>query len=302
MLMLSNSKDNVEVSEVNLFDDGSAEYIDLYKWKDTENKIGLLAGNLVVLKKYLNKESQEKPDFVSSRYNWHKIYNTKYFFLRKDYLDLETKLNDLSEYLDSSLQQMSWSEFEKLSTYKKKLLLSIIGFDKDKLLQQFNESELPNFVFTGTTTWSGGENREFYAKQQINVINNAINETSPYYLGQVYDLFFKGHPRGDDINEYILSNFSDMTNIPAAVSFEVLMLTGMLPDKVAGIASSLYFTIPGDNVEFIVFTSSDDVNDREEALKSPLVQVMLKLNIVRESDVLFWSDLPNCETGICISN
>ncbi|TLS74668.1 hypothetical protein [Photobacterium damselae] len=148
--------------------------------------------------------------------------------------------------------------------------------------------------------WAGGETKEYYAQQQVNVINNAINDTSPYYLGEDYDLFFKGHPAGGIINDIILGNFPDMINIPAKISFEVLMMTGMLPDTVAGIASSLYFTIPADKVNFIVFTSSDTITDREEALKSPLVQVMLTLGIVKEKDVLFWADLPDCSSGVCI--
>nr|WP_276516366.1 hypothetical protein [Shewanella sairae] len=121
-------------------------------------------------------------------------------------------------------------------------------------------------------TWAGNETREFYAKQQINVINNMI-----------------------------LNAFKDMINIPASISFEVLMMTGSLPDKVAGIASSLYFTIPADKVDFIVFTSSEDITDREEALKSPLVQVMMTLGIVEEESVQFWSDLPNCDSGVCVN-
>ena len=98
-----------------------------------------------------------------------------------------------------------------------------------------------------------------------------------------------------------MQNFPTMIDIPSKISFEVLMMTDMLPDAVAGMASSLYFTIPSDKIQFIVFTSSDTITDRETALKSPLVQVMIKLGIVKEENVLFWADLPNCDTGICIA-
>ncbi|MCG9962551.1 hypothetical protein [Shewanella cutis] len=296
------SSANATISKINLYDDGSFEYMDLYSWKESDSKIELLDRDSILLKSYLDGESDVRPQAMSARYNWHRIYNVNYNFLRKDYLDVEPKLNDFREYLGDSLTQMQWDQFSKMPLYKQKLLLSIVGFDKAKLQSQYDSSSLPNFVFTGTTTWAGGETREFYAKQQVNVINNAINETSPYYLGRDYDLFFKGHPRGEDINDYIISSFEDITNIPASVSFELLLMTGMIPDKVAGVASSLYFTIPADNVDFIVFTSSEDITDREEALKSPLVQVMMKLNIVKEDNVLFWSDLPNCESGVCISH
>ncbi|HIF9111046.1 TPA: PKD domain-containing protein [Photobacterium damselae] len=294
------NKDNVTISHVSLYDDGSAEYVNLYQWKDTPNKIEVLERDISLLDDYLAGTSPDTPKGMGNRYNWHKLYNTDYYFLRKDYLDIEASLHDFRDYLGSSVKQMPWDEFAKLSDSQQTLFLDIVGFDKEQLQQQYSQSPLPNFIFTGTTTWAGGETKEFYAQQQVNVINNAISETSPYYLGEDYDLFFKGHPAGGVINDIILGSFPDMINIPAKISFEVLMMTDMLPDTVAGIASSLYFTIPADKVNFIVFTSSDTITDREEALKSPLVQVMLTLGIVKEKDVLFWADLPDCSSGVCI--
>lgn len=295
------NKKNVNISLINLYDDGSADYIGLYNWKDKLDKIEILKNSLLIQKDYLNGVSSTKVEGVDGVYNWHKLYNTNYYFLRKDYLTVEPKLHDFKEYLGDSLKQMSWDAFSQLSNDDKELFLNIVGFDKEKLQQEYQQSELPNFVFTGTTTWAGGETKEYYAQQQVNVVNNAINETSPYYLGREHDLFFKGHPRGGIINDIILGSFNNMIDIPAKVSFEVLMMTGMLPDTVGGIASSLYFTIPADKVNFIVFTSSDTITDREDALKSPLVQVMMTLGIVKEKDVLFWSDLPDCSSGVCIA-
>lgn len=292
---------NIKISKINLFDDGSLEYVRLYNWKDTEGKIITLDNNIVVNKNYLENNSAEQPTGIYANYNWHKLYETNYYFLRKDYLTVEPKLHDLREYLGGSLKQMSWDTFSQLSKGDKELFLNIVGFDQEKLQQEYQQSELPNFVFTGTTTWAGGKTKEYYAEQQVNVVNNAINETSPYYLGREYDLFFKGHPRGGIINDIILGSFNNMIDIPAKISFEVLMMTGMLPDTVGGIASSLYFTLPAEKVSFIVFTSSDTITDREDALKSPLVQVMMTLGIVKEKDVLFWSDLPDCSSGVCIA-
>ncbi len=301
ILRATSSKNNILISNINLYDDGSAEYVSLYNWKDTDNKSQKLSESFLVLKDYLNGISSEKPNGIYSIYNWHQLYHSSYYFLRKDYLTVETKLHDLREYLGGSLKQMSWDGFSQLSKGDKELFLNIVGFDQEKLQQEYQQSELPNFVFTGTTTWAGGETKEYYAQQQVNVVNNAINETSPYYLGREHDLFFKGHPRGGIINDIILGSFNNMIDIPAKVSFEVLMMTGMLPDTVGGIASSLYFSIPAEKVSFIVFTSSDTITDREDALKSPLVQVMMTLGIVKEKDVLFWSDLPDCSSGVCIA-
>lgn len=302
ILKALNTFNNVTVTNIDLYDDGSAEYVNLYNWRNVENKIYNLQLGKDSLEDVISGVTDNfSGSAMSSIYNWQQLYPTKYHFLRKDYLTLETSLHELRDYLGDSLKQMRWDGFKKFNITQQELFLSIVGFDKQKLQNEYNSSDLPNFVFTGTTIWAGDHEREYYAQQQINVINNAINESSPYYLGKDYDLFFKGHPGGGIINTLIMKNFPTMIDIPSKISFEVLMMTDMLPDAVAGMASSLYFTIPSDKIQFIVFTSSDTITDRETALKSPLVQVMIKLGIVKEENVLFWADLPNCDTDICIA-
>ncbi|MBE8128672.1 hypothetical protein IC627_04225 [Photobacterium damselae subsp. piscicida] len=37
--------------------------------------------------------------------------------------------------------------------------MDIVGFDKEQLQQQYSQSPLPNFIFTGTTTWAGGKRK-----------------------------------------------------------------------------------------------------------------------------------------------
>nr|BAJ07170.1 sialyltransferase-tamavidin 2 fusion protein [synthetic construct] len=297
-----NSFNNVTVTNIDLYDDGSAEYVNLYNWRDTLNKTDNLKIGKDYLEDVINGINEDTSNTgTSSVYNWQKLYPANYHFLRKDYLTLEPSLHELRDYIGDSLKQMQWDGFKKFNSKQQELFLSIVNFDKQKLQNEYNSSNLPNFVFTGTTVWAGNHEREYYAKQQINVINNAINESSPHYLGNSYDLFFKGHPGGGIINTLIMQNYPSMVDIPSKISFEVLMMTDMLPDAVAGIASSLYFTIPAEKIKFIVFTSTETITDRETALRSPLVQVMIKLGIVKEENVLFWADLPNCETGVCIA-
>ncbi|CEO41947.1 PKD domain-containing protein [Photobacterium kishitanii] len=302
ILKALNTFNNVTITNIDLYDDGSAEYVDLYNWRNSVNKIYNLQLGKDSLEDVISGVTDNySGSEIASIYNWQQLYPTKYHFLRKDYLTLEPSLHELRDYLGDSLKQMQWDGFKKFNSKQQELFLSIVGFDKQKLQNEYNSSNLPNFVFTGTTVWAGDHEKEYYANKQIDVIDNAINESSPYYLGKSYDLFFKGHPGAGIINTLIMQNFPTMIDIPSIISFEVLMMTDMLPDAVAGMASSLYFTIPSDKIKFIVFTSSDTITDRETALQSALVQVMIKLGIVKEENVLFWADLPNCETGICIA-
>ncbi|GIU52822.1 hypothetical protein TUM4438_46330 [Shewanella sairae] len=145
-----NSK--VNVAEVNLYDDGSAEYINLYNWRNATNKIDALEADVLVMKDYVEGSSTQSPNYMSSRYNWHKLYDTEYHFLRADYLTVEPELNDLRDYLGDSLEQMDWNAFESLSKTKQQLFLSIVGFNKDSLEKDYAKSPNKNFVFTGTTS------------------------------------------------------------------------------------------------------------------------------------------------------
>lgn len=301
IVKLSNERSNVQIGRIELFDDGSAEYIDLYGWKPYLDKAYDLNMAADSFEQYVNGLSNDINTYgVAGRYSLSKNYPVKYHFLRADYLDVEPDLSVLKEFLGGSVSQMKWDYIDNFDEEQKQLFYHSVGLKPEELEAEYNKKDNDNFIFTGTTTWAGGETREFYAQQQINVLKNAVLDSGDLYLGKQYDLFFKGHPAGNDINTMILNGFPEMYDIKSSISFEVLMMAGLLPQKVGGIASSLYFSLPSEKIDFLVFTSSKDVTDREEAMKSSLVQVMLKLNIIKEEQVKFWSDLKDCSSGVCI--
>nr|WP_158135082.1 hypothetical protein [Photobacterium damselae] len=153
------NNENIKISHISLYDDGSAEYVNLYQWKDTPNKVDALENEVTLLADYLAGTSPDAPKWMGNRYNWHKLYDTDYYFLRKDYLDVEANLHDFRNYLGPAAKQMPWDEFAKLSDSQQALFLDIVGFDKEQLQQQYSQSPLPNFIFTGTTTWAGGKRK-----------------------------------------------------------------------------------------------------------------------------------------------
>lgn len=298
--MLSNIKSGARISKIRIYDDGSSEYIDLYNWIESGGTASDLVSGKEALVTYLHGDSDVIPDFMRSKYNWHEIYNVDYYFIRPEYLRLESRLNGLYEHLHANLKRINYNIFSSLSEKKQQLFLDVVGFDRVKLVHDYGLSEDDNLIFTGTTTWNVGHERQFYADQQINVLRNVKYSTGALYPGKKYDFFFKGHPAGKDINKRIESAFDGMISIPSNISFEVLMMTGMLPDKIGGIASSLYLSLPRDKISFIVFSSTDDISNLHDAINSPLVQIMIKLNIISEHSVVFWSDLPDCSTGTCV--
>ncbi|MDF5039097.1 hypothetical protein P3577_24485, partial [Vibrio parahaemolyticus] len=203
MLQRLHKQPHVDIDNIRLYDDGSAEYVNLYNWRNTQDKTYLLQQAGDNLKNIILGSGGSSAPWLTTQFNWHSLYPTEYSMLRSDFLTLDPKLHELKEYLGDSLKQMQWDKYAKLSSEQQALFLEIVGFDQNWLQVEYDKSPLANFVFTGTTTWAGGEEKEFYAKQQVNIINNAINETSPYYIGKEHDLFFKGHPRGGVINDII---------------------------------------------------------------------------------------------------
>lgn len=109
------NNENIKIYHISLYDDGSAEYVNLYQWKDTPNKVEALEKEVSLLANYLAGTSPDAPKWMGNRYNWHKLYDTDYYFLRKDYLDVEANLHDFRDYLCSAAKQMPWDEFAKLS-------------------------------------------------------------------------------------------------------------------------------------------------------------------------------------------
>lgn len=141
------------------------------------------------------------------------------------------------------LSKMDWTAYQQLTPEQQAFYLTLVGFNDE--VKQSLEVQQAKFIFTGTTTWEGNTDvREYYAQQQLNLLNHFTQAEGDLFIGDHYKIYFKGHPRGGEINDYILNNAKNITNIPANISFEVLMMTGLLPDKVGGVASSLYFSLP----------------------------------------------------------
>ncbi|MGC6405087.1 sialyltransferase [Bisgaard Taxon 45] len=281
--------DRISIQHLNLYDDGSMEYVDLEKEENQDISAEIKRAEKQ-FSRYLLSGKIKFDNPTIARYVWHTAFPVKYHFLSTEYFEKAAFLEPLKNYLAGHYQKMDWSAYQKLAPEKQAFYLKLVGFTDE--IKTSLEIPQAKFVFTGTTTWEANTDvREYYAQQQLNLLNHFIKPEGDLFIGDNYKIYFKGHPKGGEINDYILNNAPNITNIPANISFEVLMMTGLLPDKVGGVASSLYFSLPKDKISHIIFTSDKQIKNKQDALNNPYVKVMRRLGIIDESQVIFWDSL-----------
>ncbi|WP_101774701.1 polysialyltransferase family glycosyltransferase [Pasteurella oralis] len=279
----------VSIRSLNLYDDGSLEYVGLENLQDVDIPKAIAQAEQQ-LASFLMTGKAKFDNPIVARYVWQSQFPVKYHFLSPEYFEKAAFIKPLKEYLQDNYQKMALFAYQDLSSEKQALYLKLVGFNDQ--IKQLLETTEKKFIFTGTTTWEAKTDvREYYAQQQLNLLKHFTQPNGELFIGDDYKVYFKGHPKGDEINEYILNNAKDIINIPANISFEILMMTGLLPDKVGGIASSLYFSLPKEKISHIIFTTNKQVKSKEDALNNPYVKVMQRLGIIDESQVIFWDTL-----------
>ncbi|MFZ7157053.1 hypothetical protein ACLS0M_10135 [Avibacterium avium] len=274
------------IKHLYLYDDGSMNYKDLYEHREQDIKKLLASSQNELAKKLASHSNNNELDSIS-RYTWHKFFPTDYILLRPDYLTIDEKMQPLKEFIGNNVSAMSWSRFEKLSPEQKTLFLKLVNVDENTLHKLKNNSEERTFIFTGTTTWEKDKDKRLAnAKTQVKVLEDFLKPDGKFYLGNKIKVFFKGHPKGDEINEYILKQ-TGAENIPANIPFEVLMMTNSLPDYVGGIMSSMYFSLPATHINKVIFLDSDKVKNKNDAKAQTLSKLMLMLNVITPEQIAF---------------
>lgn len=111
---ISNIK-GVEITKLNLFDDGFAEYSKITNFgaKSINQQVNDLKQGRLRIGKILSKSklgffglffSSKLKRKVGTMYSWHYFYPTTYFFIKKDYLD-RSEFSYLKSYLSGHIEQ-----------------------------------------------------------------------------------------------------------------------------------------------------------------------------------------------------
>lgn len=284
-------KHRARIKSIDFYDDGSMMYVDLDRFAEVKNLSAKIYKTKAELAEFFKtgKESVIS-DRVLAPYVISMFYPSKYHMLEPRYFDLTPKVAPIFALIQDNIVKINFfQDFKQRGEY-----MRLLGYSKElDLLFPKNQK---SFIFTGTTTWTwDGSVREDYATAQLNAIVNFTDPKSKIYLGDKYKIYFKGHPGGLDINKIIMDKAAkqniDITSINPRISFELLIMSQNLPTKVGGIASTLYFSLPKDKIAQIIFVPNGKIKTREDALNDPLVRVMIKLEIIKPSQVIFWDEL-----------
>lgn len=284
---------NIQLNSVTFYEDGAYDCVELSQagldWSyfaKVEHQMGEF---------FAGRNPEPPQDDLYTLYSWNEAFSGKvsYKVLREECYSIFTHKGFLARKLGDSLSKIDWNRFSDLSVQQQEAFLTALNFNKTQLQAIYDGSPGPNIVFTGTTTWSLNPlSYSAIAKQQSGMIDgiriDGIRDaSSPYFLAKDADVFFKGHPSGGAINAKTLQKLGKkVTSMSPELSFEVLMMTGMLPNKVCGMAGSIYFSIPTQNIGFITFNSVGNQMTMADALADPLVKVMLKLKLITQKDII----------------
>lgn len=267
--------------EINFYDDGSAEYKSLYEFSKLTKKEQI--HKIHASKNNIEASIKRKCQFygsIENIYGFSQIYPTTYHMLRLDIFNSGLNLKALRDTLLKNAVQMQWGYFNHFNQKQKELFYTLTEFNPEKIKEQYKKNPSENFMFIGTNSGTAT------AEQQIKIITEAKKKNSAIIKKTIdgYDLFFKGHPSAD-YNKQII-DAHNMIEINNKVPFEVLIMTGALPDAVGGMGSSVFFSLPKTVKNKFVFYNTDVKIESD-----PLIQVMVKLGVVDKSDIKLIGDL-----------
>ena len=215
-----------------------------------------------------------------------------HYMLRPDYLERDDMvlIKKAMTQNNAQVRAIDYAQLRREFSLSQIYLYCLsIGIPYEEIEECFARLVRPLFIPTGTASYFGPEYNEKISRQQVAMIHNVIHPQGmlhKYLEGENYEVIVKLHPAGYENNNVMSTLFSQYIKIPEWIGYEILTLYNLLPHKTAGFISSLYFTLPKENIAFLVATI-----EKEKALQDPLIQVMKELDIITDSSLYFFSDL-----------
>ena len=269
---------NIHIDHLHLYDDGSKEYLDLESLKHT-NLHYLLNVSLMDMDAYLKKAGVTLTNPIIAQYLWGHFYPTTYHLLKKDYFIKTDFIQPIFQQIERNYLSVDVSE-RVLSAQNKDCLCKMVGLNES--LQNKLKQSHKGFLFIGGIT--------MYLDDEIDYANELLKIAQKSTSGNYDALFFKGHPTylSDKFNYPILQTINNIIEIPKELPTEVLLVTGLLPSKVGGINSSIFFSLPNENIEHVVFT--DKKYYSHEISNQKFIDVLLRTECVKEEQLFSWYD------------
>lgn len=276
---LAQKNKNIHIDHLHLYDDGSKEYLDLESLKHT-NLHYLLNISLMDMHAYLKKAGVTLTNPIIAQYLWGHFYPTTYYLLKKDYFIKTDFIQPIFQQIEQNCLSIDFSE-QSLSAQNKDCLCKMVGLNEQ--LQNKLRKSRNGFMFIGGVTY-------YLDDVEINYLDELLKIAQKSTSGDYDALFFKGHPSylSDKFNYPILQAIDNIIEIPKELPIEVLLITDLLPSKVGGINSSVFFSLPKENINHVVFT--DKKYYSHEISNQKFIDILLRTECVKEEQLFSWND------------
>ena len=190
---------------------------------------------------YYNKSAGKKLP-SAAKHMFHTIFPVTYHFFGFE----KAKDMFLTKYFFSKMKEASFEDidFKKLnktlSEEEKTNLYRFLGFDYEKYRKMFNEKKV--FMFFGGF-YIGAGNHLYHA--EFNYLKDLMKKYPDYQF------IFKPHPSyGAFERDRVFDKvFDNVELISAQIPYEIFIIAGLEPDKIAGRSSSLFFTLSNEKIE-----------------------------------------------------
>lgn len=207
--------------------------------------------------------SKEK---FSNKYAYllHKLYPVTYRISFWNEFKQKKLIGNFSEVMqDANVENVDIQKIaEKLTAEQKSELFKILDFDADFYKEIIKNKKVHFFVIAHYLTYDDKDLQAWFKQH-----NNPDDV-----------LFIKGN--NDMLNNRLIPAYVFPNQIP----FEILIISGLTPNSVSGVASSLFYALPAENIGYIIYDEKDQNAGIIKQLKN-LTDKQIKI-----SDVKFFQD------------
>ena len=245
------------IKHIHLFEDGLGV---LFKYKDSPNAFGHCSAQEFV-------EALKQKQFLDG----HMAFGLAYYYPLTMHLFGWDIIQDLPDYAEIrknlkhiDVRNVDFDDLrETLSSKEKKLIYRLVDFDNDYWSKILKDKK--SVIYT--SGWLPPDR----AKAEQNILKKLMSDEQFSGLkNSEYIWIYKPHPSWAAYNaiDALKRTFPQLMEMPAKIPFEILIIADLLPTKVAGFASSLFYTIDeGRILYYVTNTYREDVGNYADFLK-----------------------------------
>lgn len=296
IISLEYENKKIKINHIYLYDDGSIEYEQFEKLRNENIADRIVLQNKIFgdfVNKQIDPQTQSKNFDYLLRHVYPAYYPTTYFYLRPDYVENEEFLQPLRDFYQqhhAKISTFSGDYFSKLSAKQQDFYLKLINVEP-AILKIF-DNDKRNFVFIGTNEKAFvNSDINQVAKYQANLLKHYVDPKGLFYAGNDVKVYYKGHPAAKKLNELVMHMVPDVSEIPAHISFNTLLMLNAKIDYVVGMQSTIFLNLPKEQIGEIFFTDKHG-KSREDLFNNPLVKIFQNLNNLSGKKIQKIEDLP----------